>query len=188
MDIKNLSIIRQAFASTVFTHKVQEVAAEFQEKRAFWIKIINIILVSLVVMMLVLQASYPQNLIFTYIGTGISIAEIIFLIVQLSFSFEQRMVAHKNSALKYMGVRDQYKLLITDVMNEAITQEELLAKRNLLQQEYQVISELAPQTGDKEYIEAQKRLNKRGEVPGEEFTWSDEEIDWFLPETLRLKK
>lgn len=187
MDTKNLSIIRQSFASTVFTHKVQEVAAENQEKNVLIIKIINIVLVSIVLILLLVQASNPQNLIFSYIGAGITVAEIIFLIIQLSFNFEQRVIMHKNSALKYMGLRDAYRTLITDVMNESVPANEIIARRDLLQREYQIISDLAPQTGSKEYTEAQKRLNKRGAVSGEEFTWSDEEIDWFLPEGLRLK-
>ena len=188
MDIKNLSIIRQSFASTVFTHKVQEVASENQEKNVFIIKIINIVLVSIVLILLIIQASNPENLIFSFIGAGVTVAEIIFLIIQLSFNFEQKVIMHKNSALKYMGLRDAYRSLITDVMNEVIQTNEIVSRRDLLQREYQIISDLAPQTSNKEYSEAQKRLNKRGAVSGEEFTWSDEEIDWFLPESLRLKK
>lgn len=188
MDIKNLSIIRQSFASAVFTHKVQEVASENQEKNVFIIKIINIILVSIVIILLIIQASNPENLIFSFIGAGITVAEIIFLIIQLSFNFEQKVIMHKNSALKYMGLRDAYRSLITDVMNEAIQASEIVSRRDLLQREYQIISDLAPQTCNKEYAEAQKRLNKRGMVSGEEFTWADEEIDWFLPESLRLKR
>lgn len=187
MDTKNLSIVRQTFANTVFTHKVQEVAAEHQEKKAFRVKITNIALVSVVLVLLFFQASYPDQIMFSYIGVGVTISEVIFLIIQLSFSFEQRMIMHKNSALKYMGLRDSYRSLIADIMNESITNEALLARRDLLQREYQVISDLAPQTGGQEYTEAQKRLNKRCVVQGEEFTWSDEEIDWFLPEKLRLK-
>lgn len=187
MDIKNLSIVRQSFASTVFTHKVQEVVAENQEKNVLVIKIVNIVLVSIVLLLLVIQATNPSNLLFSYIGAGITVAEVIFLIIQLSFSFEQKVIMHKNSALKYMGLRDAYRALITDIMNESISTAEVVARRDLLQREYQIISDLAPQTGSKEYTEAQKRLNKRGAVSGEEFTWSDEEIDWFLPENLRLK-
>lgn len=187
MNKKNLSIIRQSFASTVFTHKVQEVAAENQEKKVFAIKVINIFLVSIVLILLIIQAAKPEILLFSYIGAGITVAEVIFLIIQLTFSFEQRVVMHKNSALKYMGLRDAYRSLIADVMSELVSTDQIIARRDLLQREYQVISDLAPQTGSKEYTEAQKRLNKRGEVQGEEFTWSDEEIDWFLPENLRLK-
>lgn len=187
MNKENLSIIRQSFASTVFTHKVQEVAAENQEKNVFTIKIVNIVLVSIVLILLIIQATKPEVLLFSYIGAGITVAEVIFLIIQLTFSFEQRVVMHKNSALKYMGLRDAYRSLIADVMSESVPTDQIISRRDLLQREYQVISDLAPQTGPKEYTEAQKRLNKRGEVQGEEFTLSDEEIDWFLPERLRLK-
>ena len=186
MDIKNLSIVRQSFASTVFTHKVQEVAVENQEKNVLYIKVINILLVSVVLILLIIQVSFPDNLLFAYIGAGVTVAEVIFLIIQLSFSFEQRAIVHKNSALKYMALRDSYRSLIVDIMNSTESQEKIITRRDLLQREYQVISDLAPQTGSKEYTEAQKRLNKRGSIQGEQFTWSDEEIDWFLPEKLRL--
>ncbi len=187
MDTKNLSIIRQSFANTVFTHKVHEVAAESQEKNVFKVKMINIVMVTLVLVLQQLQSWYPSNPLFSWIGSGISVAEIIFLIFQLSFSFEQRAIMHKNTALKFMGLRDCYRLLIVDLMNEKLSANVLISSRNSLQREYQIISEQAPQTGGKEYTEAQIRLNKRGEIKGEEFTWSDEEIDHFLPESLRMK-
>jgi hypothetical protein len=188
MDIKNLSVVRQSFASTVFTHKVQEVAAENQEKNVFKVKIANVVLVAIVLVLMLLQVSNPEQLIFTYLGAGITTAEIIFLVIQLTFDFEQKVIMHKNSALKYLGLRDAYRGLITDIMSEKILTTEVTARRDLFQREYQIISDLAPQTSGKEYTEAQKRLNRRGAVEGEEFTWSDEEIDWFLPEALRINK
>jgi hypothetical protein len=186
MDIKNLSITRQTFANTVFTHKVQEIAAERNEKKVFKIKIANIIFAGIVLAMLVLQASFSDKIIFSYIGFGITIGELLFLIIQLSFGFEQQMVLHKNSALKYMQLRDKYRLLVADIMNEVISEAEVVSRRDLLQSEYQVISDLSPQTGMEEYNEAQIRLNKKGIVKNEQFTWSDEEIDRFLPEELRI--
>ncbi len=192
MDIKNLSIVRQSYANTVFTHKVQEVASDFQDKNEFcnqlFLQPSNIILVSIVLILLVLQPIFPGVTILSYIGAGVTIAEVIFLIIQLSFNFEQRAISHKNSALKFMGLRDSYRLLITDIMNESIDTTTIMSRRDSLQHQYQVICDLAPQTSGKEYTEAQKRLNKRGAVSGEEFTWTDKEIDWFLPENLRLHK
>lgn len=188
MDIINLSVIRKSFANTVFTHKVQEVAVERQEQKALYVKIFNLFLVTCVLLFFYLQTKSPNNLVFSYIGALITICEIIFLLFQLTFSFEQKAILHKNSALKYLGLRDSYRSLIADIMNGKITKRELLARRDLFQKEYQIINELAPQTGGKEYTEAQIRLNKKGAVSGEEFTWSDDEIDRFLPEELRLKK
>ena len=186
MDIKNLSIVRQSFANTVFTHKVQEVAAENAGTFALGVKIANIGIVALALIMLLLQAANPSNLVFSYLGSGIAAGEIIFLIVQLTFNFEQVALAHKNSALKYMQLRDKYRGLIVDIMNEQVPQDTIADRRNSLQVEYQVISDLAPQTGTKEYAEAQKRLHAAG-APGEEhYTWSDVEIDQFLPQKLHL--
>ena len=186
MDIKNLSIVRQSFANTLFTHKVQEISAEKKEKGIFYMKLTNILLVALVLSLLILQSAYPTNIIYSYIGAGVAIGEVIFLVVQLSFGFEQQMVLSKNSALKYMQLRDRYRSLIVDIMNGGLSSEEMASRRDLLQTEYQVISDLSPQTGMKEYDEAQRRLNKKGVVKNEQFTWSDEEIDRFLPETLRI--
>lgn len=188
MDIKNLSIIRQTFANTVFTHKAQEIAAENAERKTMYVKITNIVLVGLALLLFILQAFNSHIAIFSFLGAGVTIAEVLFLIIQLSFDFEQKKILHKNSALKYMGLRDCYRSLITDIMNDSLSQESLLERRNALQREYNIISELAAQTGHKEYTTTQIRLNKNGKVEGEEFTWSDEEIDRFLPESLRLKK
>ena len=188
MDTKNLSTARQTFANAVFTHKVQEVAAENKCHKAYKIKMANIIFAGIVLVLLVLQASFPNKIIFSYIGAGVTIGEVLFLIIQLSFGFEQQMVLHKNSALKYMQLRDKYRLLIADIMNDILSPTEIIARRDLLQSEYQVISDLSPQTGKEEYDEAQIRLNRKGIVGSEQFTWSDEEIDRFLPEELRIKK
>jgi len=186
MDIKNLSIVRQSFANTVFTHKVQEVAAENAGGLALKVKIANIGIVALALIMLLLQVANPSNLVFSYLGSGIAAGEIIFLIVQLTFNFEQVALSHKNSALKYMQLRDKYRGLIVDIMNQQVSQDTIAVHRNSLQTEYQVISDLAPQTGTKEYAEAQKRLHTAGASGEEHYTWSDAEIDQFLPQKLRL--
>jgi hypothetical protein len=188
MDTRNLAVVRQSFAQTVFTHQVQENAAANKRKKVFGIKILNIILVALVLVLLVLQTQNPTQPIFAYLGAGITIAEIIFLIIQLTFDFEGQSLLHKNSALKYMALRDRYRLLITDIMNEKSPKKELIAQRNALQNEYQAISDLAPPTNRKEFDQAQLALNKKGLVQGEQFTWSDKEIDHFLPSDLRLGK
>jgi hypothetical protein len=71
-------------------------------------------------------------------------------------------------------------------MNERTPKRELIARRNALQQEYQSISDLSPSTGEDEYVKAQKLLGLNGS--GEQFTWTDKEIDRFLPEELHLVK
>ena len=146
----------------------------------------NIGIVTLALLMLLLQVANPSNIVFSYVGSSIAAGEIVFLIIQLTFSFEQSALSHKGSALKYMQLRDKYRTLITDIMNAQESQDALISRRDSLQAEYQVISDLAPQTGAKEYAETQKRLHTAGASGGEHYTWSDVEIDQFLPENLRL--
>lgn len=187
MDKKNLSIVRQFFANTVFTHKTQEVAAEFQDKNASKVKRANLALTFAVFIAFILQLSYQSPFI-SVLGIILSAIEFMFLIFQLSFKFEEKVTIHKNSALKYLGLRNAYTSLIADIMNADISPDEIRSRRDGLLREYQVLCDLAPQTGRTDYEETQKRLNKRGVVEGEDFTWSDEEIDRFLPKELRLGK
>ena len=185
MDTKNLATVRQMFAQAVFTHKVQEVAAEFKEQRARQYKWIDVAIAGCILILLALQAAHLDMPIFAYIGIGVTVGEIIFKIVQGVFDVDKQAMLHKNSALKFMALRDKYLLLITDIMSEKITHHDVVLQRNALQQEYQSICDLAPLTGSREYSEAQKRLIGRA-VKGEEFTWSDAEIDRFLTSELRL--
>src|SRR5258708_1955299 len=178
MDIKNLSIVRQTFANCVFTHKTQEIAAERNSRKSLCVKIANIVLTALVLTLLFVQTANPTNLIYSYINTGFTIAEIIFLIIQLTFNFDQQAVLHKNAALQYMNLRDRYRLLITDIMNGSESTS-TISRRDALQSEYQVISNLSPQTEPSDYEEAQHRLNTAGVKGGEQFTWSDAEIDQY---------
>lgn len=185
MDTKNLSIARQQFAQSVFTHKVQESAAERNNVYFIWVKIINIFLVSLTLLFLILQAFNQKIPIYSYIAAGITLIEIIFLVIQLNFNFDKKMSEHKSSALKYMALRDKYKIFIVDIVNNNLSDKEIRDKRDTLKNEYQLVSDMAPQTNFKNYGKAQEKLFGR-KKSGEEFTWSDDEIDYFLPEDLKL--
>lgn len=188
MDKKNLAIVRQSFAQAVFTHQVQEAAANRNLVYVRRMKIINVAMTTAVLVLITLQASCPEFLLFSILATCFSVAEITFLIVQLTYSFDDKILSHKGAALEYMALRDKYGLLITDIMNQKISIDMICDKRDTLQAEYQQVSNRSPITTSKDFDTAQLRLNKRGKVAGEQFTWSNEEIDRFLPEELRLSK
>jgi len=186
MDKKNLAIVRQSFAQAVFTHQVQEAAANRNFGYVKRMKVINILMTTLVLVLLALQLANPSCALYGILATGVSIAEITFLIVQLTYSFDDKALSHKGSALEYMNLRDRYRSLITDIMNQSIQETSIRDKRDSLQHEYQQVSNMSPATTAADYDIAQLRLNKEGKVSDEQFTWSDKEIDRFLPEELRL--
>lgn len=187
MDKKNLAIVRQSFAQTVFTHQVQESAANRNTRYSKNIKIINIVTVAIVLILVLLQSIFPQSNFLNFIALGVSIFEIMFLMVQLNFNFEDRASSHKMSALEYMGIRDEYRMLITDIMSGSLEKGVLVEKRNSLQNKYQQVSKMSPTTTSRDFASAQLSLNNKI-VQGEQFTWSDKDIDRFLPEDLRIYK
>ena len=85
-----------------------------------------------------------------------------------------------------MDLRDNYQSLITDIIDKSIKEKEIMERRDELQKEYRIITDLAPQTTQKEYIQAQKILNRQNPLTEEDFTWEDQEIDNFLPKELRM--
>ena len=100
MDEKNLAIVRQSFAQTVFTHQVQEIASAEKRKKVFYVKLMNVVFVAIVLILLILQIRDSQNLLYSYLGAGITIAEVVFLIVQLTFDFENQSLLHLSKKWK----------------------------------------------------------------------------------------
>ena len=91
---------------------------------------------------------------------------------------------HRNVAEEYKILRDQFMSLIEEVMSSANSESELREKFQQLQNTYSYIGKSSPTTTGEDYSMAQKSLGL-GNKNDEEFTWSDEEINKFLPTDLR---
>jgi len=180
----NLSIVRQQFAQCVFNHKIHEKAhdrlIECQKK----IKWVNIVLLWLILLFIILQIKYPTQSYFSAISIGITVFEILFLFAQKEFSIEEKAIWHKKIAIQYLWLRDKYKNFIVDIMN-GLDDWIASSKRDLLQEQYQIISSLSIDTKPLDYVQAQKKLLGKTNTD-EEFTRSNDEINRFLPGDLRL--
>jgi hypothetical protein len=89
---------------------------------------------------------------------------------------------HKVTASSLWNIRESYFSLLTDLKSGYISYDAAMAKRDTLQQELLTIYEAAPRTTPKAYTLAQKSLKI-----SEDLTFSDEEIDHFLPAPLKRK-
>ena len=183
MDNKNLGVIKQQFAQCVFNHKIFEVATERFEKYLFRMNIWNIVLVSFTLIFLVIQIK-TRDIFYSNIAIWITIAEVIYLIIQLQFNFSDKVRNYKNTALGYLWLRDKYKNFISDIVNQNLSKNQFILIRDTLQSEYQIINKLSFQTNRDDYTETQRRL-KTSWNNDEDFTWSDREINKFLPKELR---
>lgn len=83
-----------------------------------------------------------------------------------------------------MALRGKYSLLITDILSGGVKPEAMRSRRDSLQDEYRTVSELSPQTSSVDYTTAQSQLGLTG-GDSEQYTWSDSEINKFLPNDLR---
>lgn len=182
---ENLAVVRQAFASAAFSHKVQQVAAERKKWRITNFKVLNIVLIAAVLFLFVFQSITDTHPVLAYLGAGLTAAEIVLLISHLTFGVEQEVVAHKNSALKYMSLRDRYKTFIADLMPGTLDKNDVARLRDDFLREYQMICELSIQTNDDDYHMAMKKLKL---VEDKQNVWSDKQIDSLLPKDLRITK
>lgn len=182
---KQIFLVRQQFAQCVFNHKIHEKANDRLLNLLHYYKCFKIIFIFLVPSFLVLNLLFPECKIFIYIPIALTILEIVFNFIQKEFPFEEQAKNHKKSALQFLRLRDEYKNFISDIMYGKLDENEIKLKRDYLQREYYVICELTLDTTYKDYLKTQNNLLWK-DNKSEEFTWSDDEINRFLPKELRI--
>lgn len=89
---------------------------------------------------------------------------------------------HRQAAGDMWLIRERYLSLLTDLKMQTKSIEEILQERDALMNELSAIYIGAPSTNYKAYSMAQKALKEL-----EDMTFSDEEIDKFLPTELKRK-
>lgn len=181
MDTKNLSVVRESFGKVVYTHKTYEKAADICVFRESWIKRINIFILTITTGSAF--GAIFNGEIFIYFTSISSTVALFFILYQKDFNYEKRAYEYKLVAKKLWYVRERYQNLIADIMAERFTSTENSQKRDSLLNELNEILDDAPNTFPKAYSQAQDALKL-----DEEMTFSDQEIDEFLPEELKKNK
>jgi len=190
MNDKLLANTRYYFAQSVFNTNCHFKAYNRLQKKkndiSNFVAIISAATLSLLILQIIgLEHEYQTLLnILSFVGL---------LITGTSLTFEsfnkddymREMFYHREYAEKYKSLRDKYMSLIEEIMSNAFTEEQLRNKKNILQIQYSAIGETAPTTTYKDYKQTQIGLGLN-ENKDEEFTWSDEEINKFLPKQLRI--
>lgn len=87
---------------------------------------------------------------------------------------------HRDAAAMLWPIRESYLSLLTDLRSGAVGYGDAVKRRDDLQESLASVYKGIPQTNSRSYSEAQKALKR-----DEELTFSQAEIDAFLPESLR---
>ena len=182
MNKANLQTIRESFGRVAYSHKTHEKAAEIEEGKSRKVKWANIVLTILTSGTLI-STIITNQMVLLYVTAVLSALMLGFTTFQLSFSPTEKAEKHRCTAKELWYVREKYVNLMADVINAKLSDESIISRRNQLIEELKLIYKFALQTDSKSYEEARKALKLK-----EELTFSDEEIDQFLPTELRLKK
>ena len=97
------------------------------------------------------------------------------------FNLLSEIKQHRDASDELWMVREDYISLLTDF--EVLSEDEIVAKRDLLQNRTFEIYKTAPKTDAKSYSEAQRALKTE-----EEQFFTPEEIDKMLPAHLRITR
>ncbi len=173
------SQIREIYGRVVYTHKTHEKCADVLKERNDCIKYLEIILSALTTTS-ILVLILGDGKVFQFIAALFSTA----LLCLTLFSKEYNLLAlaekHKQAALDILEIREKLLSLLVDIRIGNNDIDVFQLERNKLNEQLVNTYRGAPKTINKAYKIASKALQKN-----EEFTFSDEEIDKFLPEILR---
>jgi hypothetical protein len=182
MDKTNLQVIRESFGRVAYSHKTHEKAAALESQKNTNVKRANIVLTTLTSGTLI-STIITSETVLLYITAVLSALMLGFTIFQLSFDPAAKAEKHRHIANELWHIREKYVNLIADITNGQIRDESIISRRDQLIEELKLIYKFSPQTDAKSYEEARNALRLK-----EELTFSDEEIDQFLPDELRVKR
>jgi len=176
------SQIRELYGRVVYTHKTHEKCADVLKDRSDRLKLAEIAL-SAATTTSVLVVLFGDGRVFQFIAALSSTFLLALTLYSKDFNLLAIAEKHKQAALDILEVREKLLSLLVDIRigNKEITQ--LQQIRDNLNEQLVNTYRGAPKTINKAYQIASKALKEN-----EEFTFSDPEIDKFLPESLRRVK
>lgn len=182
------SQIRECFGRVVFTHKTHEKCSDIYAEQLKTLKLSEITL-STVTTTSLLTSIFGDQKIGTIIGTFLSTIILGLTIYTKDYDLGKLSKSHAEVANKLWNIRELYISLIADIKSNNLTVDQIKQKRDQLQESLNIVYQNAPRTNYKAYELASKALNQNGQInQGEEMTFSDSEIDRFLPNDLRRNK
>lgn len=173
------SQIRECFGRVVYSHKTHEKCADISLSRHNLIKIIQIVLSAIVTTSLLIKIFGDQQ---WALMIGVALSTILFGINTYIKDFDLGEISqkHSNSASELWNIRESYLSLITDIKMRSIKIEEAVQIRDSLQGKLVSVYTGSPRTISRAYKMASTALKIN-----EELTFTDEELNKFLPEALR---
>lgn len=171
--------LRECYGRAVYSHKTHEKCADILLTRLSRIKLLQI----------VLSAITTGSFLTSILGSGkeaavigVIVSTILLVLNAYTKNYDLGELAqkHKQAANDIWLIREQYLSLLTDLAAQTKASEEIQAERDRLVIALHGVYSGSPSTTYAAYSKAQEALKHN-----EEMTFSDTEIDAFLPKELR---
>jgi hypothetical protein len=174
--------IRECFGRVVYSHKTQEKCSDIVLKIHKRLKL-TLIIISAVVTTSLLVKIFGDNE--WALIVGVILSTLLFGLNTYMKDFDLGEIAqkHTNAANELWDIRESYLSLLTDIKANQLSINQIINQRDELQKRLLNIYSGSPRTNYKAYKEASKALKVN-----EEMTFSDKEIDAFLPKELHKKR
>ena len=173
------SQIREIYGRVVYTHKTHEKCADLLKEKSDCLKFIEITLSALTTTT-ILVVLFGDGIIFQFVAALFSTTLLGLTLYSKDFNLLAIAEKHKQAALDILEIREKLLSLLVDIRIDNKETEQLQQKRDELNEQLVNTYRGAPKTINKAYQIASKALQQN-----EEFTFSNAEIDKFLPESLR---
>lgn len=176
-----LDEVRQNFASVVWTHKIQEKQADYYRKKYTRLETTNIIVAA------VTSCGILSLLFCDAFATKIITAILSFITLSItayfkSFDIKSQEKQNKEYANKFLVIRNKLMHIICDIHLKHGTVSEISSNYSKIIEELNELYISAPPTSEEAVNLASEALKIRNDN-----TYTEEEIDSFLPKSLRGK-
>lgn len=171
--------IRDCFGRVIYTHKTHSKMADGAAKELKWLKLTQIGLSSLTASGAI-TVMFSDRFVLKLATAIVSMATVALTSYMKGFDPGAVAQKHRDTAADIWPVRESYLSLLTDLVGGDVPVNSIRERRDALQADLAAIYKGAPHTDGQAYGEAQTALKQN-----EEYTFSDAEIDAFLPSSLR---
>ena len=170
--------LRQSFARVVYSHKTHEKCADILQSRLECIKLWQIGLSALTTGGCV-SIAFGTGTWGAFISALLSTALLALNVYMKNYDLGEVSQKHRQAGASLWIIREKYVSLITDLRIAPESIDDIKVERDELLDNLQAAYSGAPSTNVSGYKKAQKALKDH-----EEMTFSDEEINSFLPQEL----
>lgn len=174
--------LRECYGRVVYSHKTHEKCADILLSRLTRIKLCQIILSALTTGGFI-AAVFGAGTVGAAIGLVISTGLLVLNAYTKNYDLGELAQKHKQAANDLWIIREKYLSLLVDLAMKEKPVEAMQEQRDALVEQLHTVYSGAPSTTFQAYRKAQEALKQL-----EDMTFSDAEIDAFLPNELKRGK